>query len=166
MPDREVQVHLTLSERQAAVVQAALDLYARVHMGQFDAVLSPFRGVDGVKYQEARSALAAARQQVYPGLAAGSYYSIRDGRIAESARVAWDVQQVLRHAVAWAKQPGGGFGVQFDAPWKSADEPLATVKVEPRLYAGKREFDAVLTPAAIAEAERLHRKIDHPPREE
>ncbi|MFA5407736.1 MAG: hypothetical protein WC343_03090 [Bacilli bacterium] len=106
-------VTLTLTEEQADTLLAALDIYSRLKMGQFSAVtdLFPARHFDRTA---AAAALKEARQAVMPELDPRGYYGIRNLEAGEQARVAFDVQQVLRHALAWHRYPEGGIGVCFN----------------------------------------------------
>jgi len=121
-------VTLTLTEEQADTLLAALDIYSRLKMGQFSAVtdLFPARHFDRTA---AAAALKEARQAVMPELDPRGYYGIRNLEAGEQARVAFDVQQVLRHALAWHRYPEGGIGVCFNAPYRVSREPLIRVEI-------------------------------------
>jgi len=49
-------------------------------------------------------------------------------KIHDVFRIAWDLQQVIRHRLAWDRNPKGGIQVSFDDPLKSSREPLASIK--------------------------------------
>jgi hypothetical protein len=124
-----MKVVLTLTPGQADILLAALDTYSRLHMGQFWVVTDLFPG-RAFDRSAARAALQTARQIVMPDLDFRGYYGIKSREVAESARIAWDVQQVLRHGLAWHRHPVGGFGVCYDTPSRSAGEPLPEVRIE------------------------------------
>ncbi len=121
-------VTLTLTEEQADTLLMALDTYSRLKMGQFNAVtdLFPARDFDRGK---AAAALRAARQAVMPELDPRGYYGIRNLEAGEQARVAFDIQQVLQHALAWHRHPAGGIGVCYDDPYQTSREPLIRVEI-------------------------------------
>ena len=122
-------VHLTLTEEQAYTLWEALETYNRLMMGQFNAVtdLFPARDFDRGK---AAAALQEARQTVMPELDPRGYYGIRNLEAGEQARVAFDIQQVLRHALAWHRHPAGGIGVCYDEPYKTSRAPLIRVEIQ------------------------------------
>lgn len=121
-------VTLTLTEEQADTLLMALDTYSRLKMGQFNAVtdLFPARDFDRGKAAEA---LRVARQAVMPELDPRGYYGIRNLEAGEQARVAFDIQQVLRHALAWHRHPAGGIGVCYDDPYQTSQAPLIRVEI-------------------------------------
>ncbi len=121
-------VTLTLTEEQADILLMSLETYSRLKMGQFNAVtdLFPARDFDRGK---AAAALQAARQAVMPELDPRGYYGIRNLEAGEQARVAFDIQQVLRHALAWHRHPAGGIGVCYDEPYKTSRAPLIRVEI-------------------------------------
>ena len=104
---------LTLSEDQCYVMVRALDLLARVGMGHLDHVIeeldwhpayqAALRGADdSYKLRNAMRALMDAVHVAVSSLPASSYHSIHSPKLDDSARVAWDIHQVIRHALAQA----------------------------------------------------------------
>ena len=43
-------------------------------------------------------------------------------------RIAWDIQQVIRHRIAWDRNPKGNITVDFDSPLKTSDEQLPIIE--------------------------------------
>lgn len=121
-------VTLTLTEEQADILLMALDTYSRLKMGQFNAVsdLFPARDFDRGK---AAAALQAARQAVMPELDPRGYHGIESREIPDRARIAFDVEQVLRHALSWHRHPEGGITVNFDKPYWTSPEPRPRVEI-------------------------------------
>ena len=121
-------VTLTLTEEQADILLMALDTYNRLMMGQFNAVsdLFPARDFDRGK---AAAALQAARQAVMPELDPRGYHGIESREIPDRARIAFDVEQVLRHALSWHRHPEGGITVNFDKPYWTSPEPRPRVEI-------------------------------------
>lgn len=115
---------LELSKRQAQVLSQAAELFARLGIGQFDKLDRFFWD----SAQQARDHLDALRL-----LKNGSLYaspSIRSPEINDDYRVLYDLHQVIRHRLAWDRDPNPGafHGVAHDKPMQtSKDEPLARI---------------------------------------
>ena len=134
-----MKVTLTLNEKQAGVVQEALDMYFRVGMGQLREVADhivpngkgrPISSEWCQRRDDFYEAIVAARQFAMPELDRGAYYSIHHEAIHESNRVAVDIHDVLRGALAWHRKPEGGWEVCFDRVRHLSPEPLPTCTVE------------------------------------
>lgn len=50
--------------------------------------------------------------------------------VSLTAQEAGDIWKVLRHARSWHENPEGGFGVNFDQPFKMGPEPLPKCEVK------------------------------------
>ncbi len=129
---------LHLSEQQANVLVAALDFYSRIGCGQIEEVqnllalephLNPDR--DGNSYQAVKNALNFVRRDLF----GRSGFSISDRKVPNRYKCAWDLQQVIRHKLAWTANPAGSWGVSFQEPDQSGKEDLATMDVAEPLYA-------------------------------
>jgi hypothetical protein len=73
-------------------------------------------------------------QALITGLDYGASFGIYAPEIPDRARQAYDLLQVLRHAVSWHLNPDpkGLSTVDFDTPRRTSEkEELATCKVEP-----------------------------------
>lgn len=124
---------LTLTEGQALVLRDACELLARVHMGQFDSVVDEVvlhrTGWTDIIWK-AREIASELERAVFPhGL------SISSADIPDRSRVAWDLYQVVRGAIAWADVPPGvprpSWHVQYDDPMHTSEaEPLARCDVD------------------------------------
>ena len=140
------KVTIILNKEQAHSVMAALELYSRVHMGQFDNLDWEFvtHGVnrdfwrDQGKRDELRSLLNRAKQIIFPELVQNSYQGICSTKIPNSARDAWDLYQSLRHKLSWYNNPNpddmSRWSNSYSEPFKTSTEhkvPVVTVeKVE------------------------------------
>lgn len=126
---------LTITAEQAHVIQKALELFSRVHMGQLDPVayiLCSYRQIRELR-EEDLGLIHRFLRSVEPtatGLDPGGYWGIFSGKVQDTARVAWDLQQVVRHRLAWDREPRGGIYVDFDPPMRSSSEPLASIRRE------------------------------------
>jgi hypothetical protein len=122
---------LTISRHQAQVINEALDLYARLHMGQVDELaylyraLANQRGLSAEATEAIDGHCAAVSRLVGP--ASGGYYGIAHQLVSDTARVAHDIKQVVRHRLAWDRTPDGGMQVDFDQPHAYGSEPLPTI---------------------------------------
>lgn len=129
---------LTLNERQAEVLVAALDFYSRIGIGQFEELVHVYEGAQmglgdatsGAKLQAAKRYIEDAKHEL-TGFPANASHSILNPKVNDTFRVAYDIQKVVRHRLAWDKSPDGGTGVWFDKPDQTSKaEPLATIASE------------------------------------
>lgn len=120
---------LTINEKQADLIVRALEFYERVGgLGQLEVVTEPwiFRcGAD--KLEDARRALAQAKSYL-TGFGHGASYGIYSPEVPDEHRVAYDLQQVIRHRLAWDRTPLGGMGVWFDEPHQTSQVALAEIE--------------------------------------
>ena len=128
-----MEVTLKLTEKQAAVVVAALDLYTRVLIGQVEMVEEVLRwtypGLSAEGLQQARDLMKSVKEQLW-GFGPGASHGIHSPAVHDNARKAYDLLQVVRNGIALAKKPEGGFQVCYDVPRQtSTEEPLATVTI-------------------------------------
>lgn len=132
---------IIVTESQAHVLRTACEVFARIGMGQFETI-----------YWDAL--LFTANKDYLPGMAAdpiaiadalrkigdqaGGIGSARDARhMPEKFNIAWDLNQVIRHRLAWdqhlaeggsAKRSVENIQVQFDNPMVTSREPLAKIE--------------------------------------
>ena len=130
---------LTITENQARLIAQALELVSRVQMGQWPEFIDwlPHRHLfdwhdlreklQPVMSEHFRKAKPEGCQYAIDGW--GSHYGIYSEFIPDTARVAWDLQKVIQHRLAWDRNPEGGFTVDFDKPAHAGKEPLAIIKL-------------------------------------
>lgn len=119
-------VTLELSLAQAAVIEASLELYSRLCMGQFWIIQET---IFPKQYEwDKRDKFEAACRSIYmPELERNCYHGIGSPEIDNSARTAWGIQKTLRYCRSWAnikKHPKEGrdwscegqMGVNYDEP--------------------------------------------------
>ncbi len=131
MGDRRYQLK-GLTEAHMQSLLQALDFMNRMGMGQFrelfDLVDSEFKA-NKTERDEAEKLLFRARSIMMPGLnGPNNYHSIRSPTIKDTYRVLYDMQQVIRHRLAWDRKPKGDFTVDFDEPWRTS-ETLGLIEV-------------------------------------
>lgn len=124
---------ITLTEDHLHAILEATEFHERIAMGQFREILEV---VDpGFKLpQEARETandlFTLARRSLMPELKSdNAFYSIRSPELKDMNRVMYDILQVVRHRLSWDRHPEGGFGVNFDKPWRSS-EKLDLIEIE------------------------------------
>lgn len=136
---------LKLTASQAQTLVHALDLYSRIGIGQFEQIAHLARmgmirqreGVDqaGTAYEVAAEYLNEAKRAII-GFEPNASHGIHSPLVDDEFRVAWDLQKVIRHRLAWdragcpAKRDwaGGMMGVDYDSPHPASKEPLATME--------------------------------------
>lgn len=117
---------LTLTEAQARVLSSACELLSRIGMGQIEEC-AEYIPEEQIRKPD-RLELKQALENLTPlatGLSRGAYHSI--AAAGWMARTAYDLHQVLRHRLAWDREPAGGIFVRFDEPHRLGPEPLPTI---------------------------------------
>lgn len=125
---------LSLSSRQLDVVTAALELYYRVHMGQWSEVLhvcysSPRRPDRDI---ETPRKLVNMASELWTGLPASARFGIANDAIDDTARIACDVSRVIKHH-RWKERPRekrDEWSVSSHEHSPLSDEPKPTVVPE------------------------------------
>ena len=130
-----MEVTLKLTEKQAQVVVAALDLYSRILIGQTEEVERVLTHTYFSKFsleqmQTARQLLDRVKEVLW-GFPPNASHGIHNPDVHDDARKAFDLLQVVRNGVARAQNPKGGIQVCYDEPRQtSTEEPLATIEVK------------------------------------
>lgn len=131
---------LTLDERQAAVLNEALELLSRVTMGQLEAVIDSLRYRDDKRIDRlankweildiARRLSDIQKAMLFNQPANGSH-GIHHPDVPEVARIAWDLHKVVRHEL-WKNRevlPGEDYRAMcvdaYPADQSAKDQPLA-----------------------------------------
>jgi len=131
-----MEVTLKLTEKQATVVVAALDVYSRILIGQTENVehvltWAYMEKISLRKIEEARALLNRVKHVIW-GFHPGESFSILNDEVHDEARQAYDLMQVVRNGVARFKKPEGGVSVVYDQPHQtSKEEALATLDIKP-----------------------------------
>ena len=150
---KEKKLQVTMTLNQANLIVNALDLYSRMHMGQFSSLYSFLRmntvvGHDLIdhdsqtkmdEYDQAEVHLKKFAETL--GFSYNSSWGILSKEIHNEAREAFDIQQVLRQAESWTRQGKElgkderewteMMGVNFDDPMLcSGTEPVKVKVIE------------------------------------
>lgn len=124
---------LTITEEQANTLINALDLYQRIGMGQLDEIIRVAVSAPGHKYDwaEVDKTMNILKLQLLGWPHIGTAHGIRSSELPDQFRIAWDIQQVVRHRLAHdGLKPGEkpGIYVYFDEPHQTSKEPLPEIK--------------------------------------
>ena len=133
-----MKLTIELSETQAYILRDALDGYSRNLAGQVSVAV-----MDAVNYMALRKGhkidtyslrtQLGDMQALITGLDYGASFGIYAPEIPDRARQAYDLQQVIRHAVSWHLNPDpkGLSTVDFDTPRRTSEkEELAKCQIE------------------------------------
>ena len=111
MPKPQATYRVEMTEQQLRVVQAAMDLYSRLGMGQLEEIfahpdLRKRRAelpqvMASTERDSLSDAMGVLKSVVFPELVADQHYGIRAKQISDDNRIACDVSQVIRHRLAW-----------------------------------------------------------------
>lgn len=138
---------LRLTPNQAQALVNACDFYSRIGIGQFGEVahlarcgmINQKKGVDrhGTAYETAEYYLNEAKRAL-TGLESNSNYGIASDSVNEEFKVTWDLQQVIRHRLAWDRRGNPAtrewrgensmMGTHYDDPHKTSKEPIAAME--------------------------------------
>ena len=111
---------LELSEEQLKVVGYALDSYKRIGMGQFGYL-------DFVEQEGGHSLIRDALYAVEK--LANKHYGIRHGNIDDKFRVAYDIEQVIRHAI-YRDNCHKFYSVDGNEPTKTSKQDLPKIRIK------------------------------------
>lgn len=127
--DKKIKIKLTLNEEQARVIINALDLYTRINIGQIRAISDVFLFRRKWNWDEFHFYANGLKKTLFPDLQENESYGVHSSKVNESARIAWDIHQVLRHDISWFLNPNGGMTVNFDKPLKTSWHAFPEVEI-------------------------------------
>lgn len=134
------KVFIEMSEKTARVVHAALELYARIGIGQFAEVvdmarMGEFKRSDGteITLEQLHTAEHDVNQlkQSLLGFSPNSSFGIYSPSVSARTKEAWAVAKCLRHRLAWDQTPEGNLGVWHDEPMDGEQIPGLAVHSGP-----------------------------------
>ena len=122
---------LTLTPEQEYITEQALELLARLHIGQFERIaellVDPRDQENYCKRRDlARDLLRLAAIVVF-GRSAYNYPDVKE-RSAEH-ELAWTIYSVLRYTRSWHENPQGGFTVNYDKPLNLSGGPMPKCEI-------------------------------------
>ncbi len=126
--DPNKKYEISLNAEQADLLVKALDLFTRIGLGQFEAVLEAYDRdlkLPLEKRELITSGLNTAK--LAAGHPVNGSFGINNPAMHEKFRDTWDICQVVRHRLAWDRKPEGGPQVWFDRPYRAGALPLITI---------------------------------------
>ena len=132
-----MEYNLKINEAQAQVLTDALEIYARLGMGQIYEILEHpdlRKQRDAFVIDYCRALCENLRGAIFK-LPIGNYYSISNREISDTNRVAYDLVQVIRHRLVWDRAGNPPerdhktmFGPIYDEPMHfSEEQPLPSI---------------------------------------
>lgn len=129
---------INLTDEQAYVLIDALDLYTRVHLGQFEEVANVAleynicrEGDEGDSepedFHDLREAIGRLKW-MHCGFPQNGSHGIHNKKVHEHGKMCYDMQKVLRRHLAYKRSPEGGSTVDFDTPRQIANHPLCKIE--------------------------------------
>lgn len=126
--------YCNLKDFQARVLVSALDFFTRIGIGQIEEISHGIY-VFGWNYpnewmeqfNEVREILDEIKFNLI-GMPPNASYGIHSPEIPDEIRMAYDIQQVIRHRLAWDQEPNGGITIDFDKPMQCSTVALPTIK--------------------------------------
>jgi len=109
---------LEINEKQAQVIQDALDSFSRAKLGQINYALEHVANDLKLDRQTQELVHEYAKSQFFPELEKNEFYGIHSQEISDDARIAYDIIQVIRYALA--QKNGVTSGVSLYSPCKSS----------------------------------------------
>jgi hypothetical protein len=129
--------NLKMSKEQASVMRNALEIYSRLRAGQINIALKDtfpekFYSQDypDFNHETLEFMYEYIRAMVFPELSYNASYGVGHDVTGD---IAWDLQQVIRHKLAWDRLKEEGktqpdhYGVQYNEPMKFGTERLAEI---------------------------------------
>ena len=111
------KIVLEMTPEQTVIVERAVELFFRLHIGQFEeikwALRQPFNDTPTGNAASINTTLDFLRTLFFPKLRNGESNNID---INPDCTIAYNVFQAVRYVRAWYEKPEGGLGVNFDPP--------------------------------------------------
>lgn len=143
--DTQVRYNLEgLSPKQAQVVTDALELVMRIGMGQLEYLMEFIRfggmlGPNGTPLDldllDKGDKIMEQLKPLLTGFPMNASKGIGNAKLPPATPIAYEIFKVVRHTLAWDRNPEGGMGVHFDDPYflKYSSEPkVAMTKQGPQ----------------------------------
>ena len=132
-----MEYEIELTEKQTQIIQEALNLYFRLQLGQWQELAHMtrvgwyFRHKNG---EETSMPLWGAVEKLIDtlvwvvfGFHSGESWGIHNKNVPNSARIARDIHDVIRHQF-WHDREDQGHGVDSDEPYSISGDPLPTIR--------------------------------------
>ena len=144
---------IEITETQANIIKDALEVFARLGIGQFRDALEhlPLKSMCPDGWFEEMLTVGAILRGYMVGDVDGwrSSLSIHSDKVKDEAKTAWDLHQVIRRKISWDYAIENGWvkdendtrnwkemmGVNYDDPLQVGPEPLAKITAVDKLEA-------------------------------
>ena len=94
----------TTDDESIYIILEALDLYTRLNIGQFDSLLN-LRSITKNNESDITQPLTQIRNQLFDlNVGLNGSHGIHSNKVDDSARLAFDIRQVIRHEL-WKNNP-------------------------------------------------------------
>ena len=122
---------LILTREQAETTKDALELYARLKIGQFERITELMLDEQSVDEYCKRRILSNDLLRIVANILFGSnVYDYPDVQKDKIYHRAWNIYALLRYRMAWHDNQKGGIGNCYDVPYEWGGEPVPECKVE------------------------------------
>lgn len=121
---------ITVTEAQMRTMERALDLYARIGMGQLDEIVyvqSVFCNRDSREIDLAREIVSCAKQVLYPELSKGASYGIMAHEVSQEFKVAFDMRTGIK-AILTRDHEAAKSGALIWGAHRMSDEHFPTIE--------------------------------------
>lgn len=125
LDESETKVFMEMTPATARTVHQALELFARLGLGQFDplmdmARMGQLKRADGtgptLGQLEAADFYLRQFKSTLMDMGVGHSHGIRSQNVDKEVKTSWAVAKALRHRLAWDRTPQGSLGVWHDEP--------------------------------------------------
>ena len=128
-----MKITMELSEKQYKIITRALDLYSRIQMGQLHEIVQVIafesgKHIEHPERHKVNNLLSEVKQYIF-GLDNNAYNSICSDEVSESAKISYEIKQVMDSKLAWNQNPEGGWQVQYDEPFEVTKYDLPVVEI-------------------------------------
>ena len=135
MKKKNLKWFIEIDEVHSRIIMDALDVYARVKIGQVDRIEDLFYDTKPtVDFQDVREGLVALKKIVFKDMSQSASYGIGSTETPESAKIAYEIKKTIEHRVSWDKAGNPSkrdwktmIGVNFDTPMKHSQHPMPKI---------------------------------------
>ena len=121
-------IKLVMDRERARHLQCALEVIARIGMGQFKDMVDFLKPLSG--WSTGKEIEDYLKSKIYPDMSPQGYHGIKQNEVPIASRVAWDAYQHIRRELSW-EHVGKNWrtylrdwsemcGVNFDDPMKAS----------------------------------------------
>lgn len=122
---------LTLTREQAVVTRDALELYARLRIGQFKRITEMMLDVRSAdEYCQRRGVADDILNAAACIIFGRNEYGRPNFKEDALYHRAWNIYSEIRYRMAWHDYPQGGYGVSFDKPYPCGGEPVPDCRIQ------------------------------------